>query len=79
MHLVLLKKLFTYHPNIYKNGEEATIEITIGEVKQKFITGRAESYYEDSNEQDNTITSFVNITESFYNKTGDDNAEVIIQ
>ncbi|MFT9846588.1 hypothetical protein [Aneurinibacillus sp. REN35] len=74
-----VERLFTYDPHVYENGKEAAIEMTSGEASEKLTSQQVENQYGEFGVHDKSVTSFVSITDSVYNKTGDDTAEVIVQ
>lgn len=74
-----VERLFTYDPRVYENGSEAALEMAIGEAKEKLMPQHIENQYKEFNKQDEAVTSLVKITDSIYNKTGNDIAEVTIQ
>jgi hypothetical protein len=74
-----VERLFTYDSRVYENGREAALKMTIGGAKKKLIKEQTRDQYEEFSEQGETTISLVNITDSVYNKTGNETAEVIIQ
>lgn len=73
-----VERLFTYDPRIYENGREAALKMTIGGAKEKLLKGQSRDQYEEFGDQGETTISLVNITDSVYNKTGNETAEVIV-
>lgn len=74
-----VERLFTYDTRVYENGREAALEMTIGEAKEMLMQQQAENLYDEFEVQDKIIASLVNITDSVYNKTGNDTATVTLQ
>ncbi|MCI2254228.1 hypothetical protein L2D08_07615 [Domibacillus sp. PGB-M46] len=74
-----VERLFTYDPRVYENGRQAALKMTIGGAKEKITKEQSRDPYEEFREQGETTISLVNITDSVYNKTGNETAEVIVQ
>lgn len=74
-----VERLFTYDPRVYENGREAALEMAIGEAKGKLGQQQEENKFGELGGQDEIISSLVNITDSVYNKTGNETATVTIQ
>lgn len=74
-----VERLFTYDAGVYENGREAALEMAIGKASEKLTSQQIESQYGEFGVHDESVTSLVSVTDSVYNKTGNDTATVTLQ